>query len=96
MGRWRCTRRRRRRRRRRNATFGWTIRPTISPTLITHVDSPPLPVTTMGRDRKSVSQMGPFSLNGATSRAEVREAVQARGQPIADGHPDVNADYFCR
>jgi hypothetical protein len=66
---WNAATRRRRRRWGRNATFCWTIRTAISPTLITHNDSPPLSVTTMSRDGKSVPHMWPFLLGVVISRA---------------------------
>ena len=49
---------RRRRRRGRRATFSRTIRLAISPTLITHNDSPPVPITTISREGDSVPQLG--------------------------------------
>jgi hypothetical protein len=88
----------------RTAALRRTIRTASSPTLITH-DAPR--TRRSRRDRKSVPQMDlsrsmwpsrerrPRLVVGwLRSPPEVWEAVQARGQPIADGHPDVNADHF--
>jgi hypothetical protein len=69
---WNATTRRwrRKRRRGRSATFRRTTRPAISPTLITHDDSPPVSITTMGREGHSVPQIAIFhtqSLRRASS-----------------------------